>query len=175
MGQVTLKIENTYLCFLLKYVLYPWEASQQSLDQCPAYSKPFYFQQSPVFCSLFGVVFTWCFAGLCQAVCSWNPDNDVPKDPATLSHGAEERAVSWQEWVPWACPGPCIPLYPGVSSAPLVLHIPRVPGHQHSPGRCAVINHPIRSQPFPSAPSASTFSSAVSFSSRKLFLQVVLV
>lgn len=109
---MTLKIENTYLCFLLKYVLYPWEASQQSLDQCPAYSKPFYFQQSPVFCSLFGVVFTWCFAGLCQAVCSWNPDNDVPKDPATLSHWAEERAVSWQEWV---AVGMSWPLHPSLS------------------------------------------------------------
>lgn len=79
-GQATLKIENTYLCFLLQCVLYPWEASDQPLDQCPAYSKPFYFQQRTIICSLFGVFFTLCDAGLCSWFSlhciwgSWYPD-----------------------------------------------------------------------------------------------------
>lgn len=114
MGQVTLKIENTYLCFLLKCVLYPWEASYQPLDQCPAYSKPFYFQQRTIICSLFRVVFTLCSAGLCLAALSWNADKVISQRtlPPSPTGMVGEGSVLAGMGRCGAHPGPSIPLYP---------------------------------------------------------------
>lgn len=149
MGQVTLKIENIYLCFLLKSVLYPWEAPWQPLDQCPAYSKPFSLQQRAVICSLFRVVFTRCLAVLSGT----QTKGEDPKGPHQLLTGGAGRGQG-----PGRSGGVGHVLEPASPSSLVSEHCcwcctsHVCLGTSSALGRGAVINHPIRREPFPSAP-----------------------
>lgn len=163
-----LKIENTYLCFVFKCVVYPWEVSYQPLDRCPAYSKPFYFQQRTIICSLFGVFFTPCDPGFCSlfSLCcvralSWCTDkvSSESNPSAMLSFRGvvgEGHVLAGAGWCEGTGCRRCRRVLPALGCAqqyPL-----RCWGSPNRHGSGVVIKHPIRSEPFPSAPSPPAYS-----------------
>lgn len=148
--------------------MYPWEASYQPLDHCPVYSQPFYFQQRTIICSLFGVVFTRCDAGLCSLfslcciqnlsryadiVTSWSN----PLGSMLLLSGWWERAMGWDggAWLDLCMTEGSLQPCAGAKS----MHSSRAPlsiiASYHGAG--AALEHPTWSEPF-SAPSLPAHS-----------------
>lgn len=84
----------------------------------------------------------------------WNADKRRgPKRTSAASHrGCRERAGPWQDGGRGACPGPASP--PSLVSEHCCWCCPShvCLGTSSALGRGAVINHPIRREPFPSAP-----------------------
>lgn len=148
-----------------------------SLDQFPVHSKLFYFQLKAIICCLFGVYFMLCDAGLCcwfsllclgllliHKMSCWSNPLGQPhhhwEDGGSGPCPCRRVEVLGDGWTAaWCHECSRSPVNPCGCTSPRSTCAPLSPSHR---GSSAVIKHPIRNEPFPSAPSLLAYSPLLS-------------